>query len=91
MIFLRRLLYGYVLRRLIQGRRHDRGGYPRGYDRYGYGRRPAPRGRGGLFPLPHYSTRTRSGSRVSVGGCCLPIPLGLAMAFLAGARRLRRR
>lgn len=34
-------------------------------------------------PVPHYSTRTRHGSGVSVGGCgcCLPIPL----LTLAGA------
>jgi hypothetical protein len=26
-------------------------------------------------PVPYYSTRTRGGSEVSVGGCCLLIPL----------------
>jgi hypothetical protein len=49
------------------------------------------RGRGGLFPFPHYSTRTRGGSRVSVSGCCLPIPLMLCVSALAGARALLRR
>jgi hypothetical protein len=35
------------------------------------------RGRFGLFgPIPHYSTTTRRGTRVSVGGCCLPLPIG---------------
>jgi hypothetical protein len=49
------------------------------------------RGRGGLFPFPHYSTRTRRGSRVSVSGCCLPIPLVLCLSALAGGRALVRR
>ncbi len=45
-------------------------------------------------PLPYYSTTTRRGTRVSVGGCCLPIPLlflaSVAAALATGAR-LRRR
>ena len=49
------------------------------------------RGRGGLFPFPHYSARTRGGSRVSVSGCCLPIPLMLCISALAGGRALLRR
>ncbi len=33
-------------------------------------------GRFGFWgPVPYYSTRTRRGSEVSVGGCCLLIPL----------------
>jgi hypothetical protein len=48
-------------------------------------------------PIPYYTTRTRRGSEVSVGGCgcCLPIPLLGALAFvglgrlLAGALRRR--
>jgi hypothetical protein len=33
-------------------------------------------GRFGFWgPVPYYSTRTRGGSEVSVGGCCLLIPL----------------
>jgi hypothetical protein len=70
---------------------------PRGYGppprAYG-GRRPAPRrGHGGFVgPFPYYSTRTRGGSRVSVGGCCLPIPLGfLVGSFGLLAQLLRRR
>jgi hypothetical protein len=49
------------------------------------------RSRGGLFPLPYYSTRTRGGSRVTMSGCCLPIPLFLALSGLAGLRALVRR
>jgi hypothetical protein len=48
------------------------------------------RSRGGLFPLPYYSTRTRGGSRVSVSGCCLPIPLLLVVSAVAGLRALVR-
>jgi hypothetical protein len=60
----------------------------RGYG-YGYGRRP--RGRGGFFgPFPYYSTRTRRGSRVSVSGCCLPIPLALVTSAAALFRAARR-
>ena len=56
----------------------------------GYGRRP--RGRTGFFgPVPYYSRQTRSGGRVSVGGCCLPIPLALAVGGATAARALLRR
>jgi hypothetical protein len=34
------------------------------------------RRRGGVFPVPHTTWRTRRGSQVTVGGCCLPLPLG---------------
>lgn len=34
-----------------------------------------PRG-GGFLPFPHRTWRTRGGSQVTVGGCCLPLPLG---------------
>jgi hypothetical protein len=87
MLLLSRLLRTYLLRRLLTGgrrrQRRRRGGYG-GY----YGR---PRGRGGLFPFPHYSTSTRGGSRVTIGGCCLPLALTCAVgacATLAGAVRL---
>jgi hypothetical protein len=73
----------WLLSRLFGGGRRRRRGYG-----YGYGR---PQSRGGLFPFPHYSTRTRGGSRVSVSGCCLPIPLMLCVSALAGARALLRR
>ena len=52
------------------------------------------RGRGHFIgPFPAYSRRTRGGSRVTVSGCCLPIPLGIMLlpAALFGARRATRR
>jgi hypothetical protein len=73
----------WIISRLFGGGRRRRSG---GYG-YGYG----GRSRGGLFPFPHYSTRTRRGSRVTVSGCCLPIPLMLCVSALAGARALLRR
>jgi hypothetical protein len=41
-------------------------------------------------PIPYYSTRTRRGSEVSVGGCgcCLPIPLLAALGLCAFVRLL---
>ena len=61
---------------------------------------PRPRGRFGMWgPIPYYSTRTRRGSEVSVGGCgcCLPIPLlvgfglvGLGRAVVVAAWASRR-
>lgn len=36
-------------------------------------------------PFPGYSTTTRRGNRVHVGGCCLPIPLSV---FAAGTTAL---
>ncbi len=47
------------------------------------------------FPFPSYTTRTRRGTQVTVGGCCLPIPIGclgvsiLAVAALRATRRPR--
>jgi hypothetical protein len=50
-------------------------------------RRPPARGRAGFRgPFPYYSRRTRGGSRVTVTGCCLPIPLMLGAATAIGAR-----
>lgn len=44
------------------------------------------RGRFGfLGPIPQYSTTTRNGTRVSVGGCCLPLPIGCLTVALAAA------
>ncbi|MHA6625648.1 hypothetical protein ACU61A_09480 [Pseudonocardia sichuanensis] len=57
-------------------------------------RREGRRGRFGFWgPVPHYSTRTRRGSEVSVGGCgcCLPIPLIAVLATAAGLRAVWRR
>ena len=55
---------------------------------------PRRGGFGGL-PFPHYTTRTRRGTQVTVGGCCLPLPIGcLAMCVGAGvmlAAHARRR
>jgi hypothetical protein len=49
------------------------------------------RGRGGFFgPLPYYTRRTRGGSRVTVSGCCLPIPLMLVTALSLALRLLVR-
>jgi hypothetical protein len=85
MWLLSRLVNAYLLRRLLGGGRRRRRG-----PAYGYGRRP--RGRVGFFgPFPTYSTRTRRGSRVTVSGCCLPIPLVCAIGAAAGARALLRR
>lgn len=68
---------------------------PGPYDAYGpqddvpgrYQEYPQRASRGGFrgLPFPHYSTRTRRGTQVSVGGCCLPIPIGcLALTLAAG-------
>jgi hypothetical protein len=57
-------------------------------------RRPSRRRRssGGFFgPFPYYSRRTRGGSRVTVSGCCLPIPFGVLTALVLGVRLLVRR
>jgi hypothetical protein len=55
-------------------------------------RRRRARGRAGFFgPFPTYTRRTRGGSRVTVSGCCLPIPFALTVGALAGARALLRR
>ena len=61
----------------------------------GGGRRRDARSRRGGFgwfgPFPVYSTRTRRGARVSVSGCCLPIPLAVVSAAGLGVRALLRR
>ena len=81
------LLSTHLLRLLFVGALLGRG-RRRGHG-YGRGRR---RGRVGFFgPFPSYTTRTRRGSRVTVGGCCLPIPLALTLALALGTRRLIRR
>ena len=60
------LLRFLMLRRFFeQSRRHRRGGW-------GYGHRRPSYGWG-------YGARPRRRSNVRVTGCCLPIPLGLAM------------
>jgi hypothetical protein len=85
--FLRLLGRAYLADRLL--------GRPRqGYG--GYGRSPycsnRQRRRGGFVgPFPYYSGRTRRGTRVTVGGCCLPIPLGVLTVSALGLRLLTRR
>ncbi len=85
------LARAYLLDRLL-GRAHRRYGRrpsPGHYGHpaaYGYGR-GAPyrrRERSGIRffgPIPYYSARTRRGTQVSVGGCCLPLPLMVVGSF----------
>ncbi|PLC10958.1 hypothetical protein AUQ48_00160 [Kocuria flava] len=49
-----------------------------------------------MLPFPGWSTRTRRGTQVTVGGCCLPLPIGCltttvltaaAVVVATGARR----
>jgi hypothetical protein len=55
--------------------------------RRGHSRRA--RSGGGFYgPVPHYSRRTHGGSRVTVSGCCLPIPLGMLTALAVATRLL---
>jgi len=79
MFIFRWLARALLINRLMQ-RRQSRSGR--------YGRR----GRAGFFgPMPYYSGRTRRGTRVQVGGCCLPIPLGMLAAALGALGLLHRR
>lgn len=61
--------------------------YARPQDPYaGPGYATQRRSGGGLFPFPHRSWRTNRGTQVTVGGCCLPLPLGcLTTLAVAGA------
>ncbi|MGI8681112.1 MAG: hypothetical protein ACR2JO_03045 [Mycobacteriales bacterium] len=100
MALFRWLARGFLLNRLLRSRRPP--APPSGYRSDGSGRafppqyRTGRRGRVGLFgPFPYYSTTTRRGARVSVGGCCLPIPLFflatmLTASLLVGRRLVRR-
>jgi hypothetical protein len=94
-------MFGMLARMWLIGRlfgggtRHRRGtrygwGYGAPPPRYGYGRRRSRSGFGFTGPFPTYSTRTRRGTRVSVGGCCLPIPLTFVVGLLGAVRLLRR-
>jgi hypothetical protein len=80
---MREMVRGYLLDRL--GGRHRRGyGYrPRHPGPYGYGRRRRP--------SPLILGRPRRRTRVRVGGCCLPIPLGLLLGSTVVARLLLHR
>lgn len=86
------LARGYVIDRLLHGSRPQRRGYGGAYPRRSPYRSSGRRGRFGMFgPMPYYSTRTRGGSSVRVGGCCLPIPLAMvatSAAAVAARRRL---
>ena len=94
---LRRAAQGYLINRSIGGRQGRHGRSAR--YRTGWGspdlarRRPSRRREGFGFsgPFPTYSRSTRRGTRVSVGGCCLPIPLALGLSGVAAARALTRR
>ena len=83
MLIFRWLARAFLINRLMQRRQ----------SRYGrYGRRGRRGGRVGFFgPMPYYSGRTRRGTRVQVGGCCLPIPLGMLAAALGALGLLKRR
>jgi hypothetical protein len=93
---LRLLARAFVLKRLFRGRRPPSPpGVPPAYSPYRGlppGNALRRRGRVGLFgPFPYYSTTTRRGARVSVGGCCLPIPLALLATVTAASVQLLRR
>ncbi|HEX2103794.1 MAG TPA: hypothetical protein VHF51_09090 [Solirubrobacteraceae bacterium] len=88
MRLLSRLLSAYLLRRLLAGGRHRGRRWSAPPPRHA--RRRAGRMRM-VGPFPTYSTRTRRGSRVTVSGCCLPIPLTLAAGVALGARGVLRR
>ena len=82
------LARAFMINRILGGGRRSRYGGRYG-GRYGRGR---GRGRTGFFgPMPYYTRQTRGGSRVSVSGCCLPIPLALVTSFGLGARTMLRR
>ena len=78
MVFLSSIARALLLRRLFSG------GSRRGRSR----RRSSGFGMRG--PFPSYSGRTRRGSRVTVTGCCLPIPLGMLAVLVAAVARLLR-
>jgi hypothetical protein len=90
-VWLMRRVFGSQPRR--RGRSSYGGGSPYLYGRrpYSYGRRRRSDGFGLWGPFPTYSRRTRGGGRVSVGGCCLPIPLALTLAIIGAVRAVTRR
>ena len=93
------LARAWLIRRLFGSqRRHRRSPYgsrsPYQYGRrspMSLGRRRRSDGFGMWGPFPAYSRRTRGGGRVSVGGCCLPIPLALTLGSVAAVRAATRR
>ncbi|MGZ5404034.1 MAG: hypothetical protein ACXWDL_05250 [Nocardioides sp.] len=36
-----------------------------------------------MTPIPHYSRTSPGGTRVSCGGCCLPLPIGCLVSVIA--------
>jgi hypothetical protein len=80
----------FLLRRLFGARSRARGSGRRP-GRYGYGQRRRSSGFGMMGPFPSYSRRSRRGVNVSVGGCCLPIPLALTVMLGGAFRMLARR
>jgi len=83
-------IFGAAARRYLRGRGFNRRRDYGPVQGPGYG--PRRRGRFGLWgPIPYYSTRTRRGSKVSVGGCCLPIPLLVVLSTGGALRALWRR
>ncbi len=74
----------FLLRRLFGSRTHA--SRRRGSR---HGRRSIGFGMTGQFPT--YSRLTSGGGRVSVGGCCLPIPLVLVIGALSLGRVFTRR
>ncbi len=95
MSLLRDLARTYVVHRLTQGsrRRHAPPGWhrPSGAPYRYRGRRSRQRsGFRIVGPLPTYSRRTRGGSRVTVSGCCLPIPLALTVGAAVASRHALR-
>lgn len=90
MSFLGSAARAYVIHRIARsGRRGRRSPWQAGYGRpYAGRRRPARRSGFGFFgPMPAYSRRTRRGSRVTVTGCCLPIPLAMTVGAAAAGRQ----
>jgi len=87
----------YLINRLLRG---GQGHHPpRGHHGWGGSYPPSSayrtrRSRGGVRffgPVPYYSGTTRRGTRVSAGGCCLPLPVMLVSSAAVAAVRLGRR
>ena len=86
MSLFRQVVRAYAIDRLLRGGR--RRSAQRSW-RYGPPPRMARRSRGrtGFYgPFPYHTRRTRGGSRVTVSGCCLPIPLTLVLGLGTLAR-----
>lgn len=85
-MLLRQLLRGLIIQRLLYGRRRHRHGWGRPPARYwGAPARRYGMGRG-YRGAPVLFGRPRGRTQVRVGGCCLPIPLGLTALTAAAVR-----